>query len=98
MSNFISRLIGISNTRKSSHDKLATEEGLAYSPVTALRVGDMIDGPCMLDLVLRLERVGDTVRVTTNSGAEDYAPGDTVKAYRRVKHPRTGDYHLVLVR
>lgn len=66
--------------------------------MTALSVGDLIDGPLMLDLVVRIEHRGGTVRVTTNSGTEDYAPEDTVEAYRRVKHSRTGDYHLVLVR
>lgn len=98
MSNFISRLFGISNTRKSSPEKLDTVEESPCSPVEALRVGDLIDGPTMLDLVVRVERTGDTVRVTTNSGTTDYALGETVEAYRSVKHSRTGDYHLALVR
>ena len=52
----------------------------------------------MLDLVVRVERVGDTVRLTTNSGTTEHHEGDTVVAMRRVKHSRTGDWHLVPVR
>ena len=98
MSNFILRLFGISNTRKSSPEKLVTEEVSPCSPVTAIRTGDLIDSPTMLDLVVRVERVGDTVRVTTNSGTTEHHESDTVDALRRVKHSRTGDWHLVPVR
>ena len=98
MSNFILRLFGISNTRKSSPEKLDTVEVSPCSPVTAIRTGDLIDGPLMLDLVVRVERVGDTVRVTTNSGTTEHHETDTVHAMRRVKHSRTGDWHLVPVR
>ena len=88
----------ISNTRKSSPEKLDTVEVSPCSPVTAIRTGDLIDGPLMLDLVVRVERVGDTVRVTTNSGTTEHHETDTVHAMRRVKHSRTGDGHLVPVR
>lgn len=98
MSNFLSRLLQTSNTRKSSPEKSVTEETCNYSPVMALRVGDLIDSPTMLDLVVRVERVGDTVRVTTNSGTTEHHETDTVDALRRVKHSRTGDWHLVPVR
>ena len=98
MSNFILRLFGISNTRKSSPEKLVTEETCNYSPVTALCAGDLIDTPTMLDLVVRVERVGDTARLTTNSGTTEHHESDTVEALRRVKHSRTGDWHLVPVR
>ena len=69
-----------------------------YSPVTAIRTGDLIDGPLMLDLVVRVEREGDTVRLTTNSGTTEHHETDTVHAMRRVKHSRTGDWHIVPVR
>ena len=98
MSNFILRLFGISNTRKSSPEKLDTVEVSPCSPVTAIRTGDLIDGPLMLDLVVRVEREGDTVRLTTNSGTTEHHESDTVDAMRRVKHSRTGDWHLVPVR
>lgn len=88
----------ILNTRKSSPEKLDTVEVLSYSPVTALRVGDLIDAPTMLDLVVDVERAGDTVRLTTNSGTTEHHETDTVDALRRVKHSRTGDWHLVPVR
>lgn len=88
----------ISNTRKSYPAKLVTEETCNYSPVTALCAGDLIDSPTMLDLVVRVERVEDTVRVTTNSGTAEHHESDTVDALRRVKHSRTGDWHLVPVR
>lgn len=88
----------ISNTRKSSPEKLDTVEVSPCSPVTAIRTGDLIDGPLMLDLVVRVERVGDTVRLTTNSGTTEHHETDTVHAMRRVKHSRTGDWHLVPVR
>ena len=88
----------ISNTRKSSPGKSVTEEVSACSPVTALCAGDLIDGPTMLDLVVRVERAGDTVRLTTNSGTTEHHETDTVVATRRVKHSRTGDWHLVPVR
>ena len=86
------------NTRKSSPGKSVTEEVSPCSPVTALRVGDLIDGPLMLDLVVKVEREGDTVRLTTNSGTTEHHEDDTVDALRRVKHSRTGDWHLVPVR
>lgn len=86
------------NTRKSSPEKLVTEEISACSPVTAIRTGDLIDSPTMLDLVVSVERVGDTVRLTTNSGTTEHHKSDTVDALRRVKHSRTGDWHLVPVR
>lgn len=99
MSNFISRLFGISNTRKSSPEKLVTEETCNYSPVTALRVGDLIDSPTMLDLVVGVDLATDgTLTVTTTAGQTQYAHTDTVHALRRVKHSRTGDWHLVPVR
>lgn len=98
MSNFISRLFGISNSQKSSPGESVTEEVSPCSPVTAIRTGDLIDGPIMLDLVVKVEHLGEGVRVTTSAGPEEYALGETVEAYRRVKHSRTGDYHLVLVR
>lgn len=88
----------ISNIRKSSPGKSDIEEVSPCSPVMALRVGDLIDGPLMLDLVVRVERAGDTVRVTTNSGTTEHHEGDTVVALRRVKRSRTGDWHLVPVR
>lgn len=88
----------ISNTRKSSPEKLDTVEVSPCSPVTALCAGDLIDSPLMLDLVVRVERVGGTVRVTTNSGTTEHHETDTVHALRRVKHSRTGDWHLVPVR
>ena len=88
----------ISNTRKSSPEKLDTVEVSPCSPVTALCAGDLIDGPTMLDLVVRVERAGDTVRLTTNSGTTEHHESDTVDALRRVKHSRTGDWHLVPVR
>ena len=88
----------ISNTRKSSPEKLDTVEVSPCSPVTALCAGDLIDGPLMLDLVVRVERVGDTVRLTTNSGTTEHHETATVDALRRVKHSRTGDWHLVPVR
>lgn len=88
----------ISNTRKSSPEKLDTVEVSPCSPVTALCAGDLIDGPTMLDLVVRVEREGDTVRLTTNSGTTEHHESDTVDALRRVKHSRTGDWHLVPVR
>lgn len=88
----------ILNTRKSSPEKLVTEETCNYSPVTALCAGDLIDSPAMLDLVVRVERAGDTVRITTNSGTTEHHESDTVDALRRVKHSRTGDWHLVPVR
>lgn len=88
----------ISNTRRSSPEKLVTEETCNYSPVTALCAGDLIDSPTMLDLVVRVERAGDTVRLTTNSGTTEHHESDTVDALRRVKHSRTGDWHLVPVR
>lgn len=88
----------ISNTRKSSPAESVTEEVSACSPVTALCAGDLIDSPAMLDLVVRVERVGDTVRVTTNSGTTEHHETDTVHAMRRVRQYRTGDWHLVPVR
>ena len=88
----------ISNTRKSSPEKLDTVEVSPCSPVTAIRTGDLIDGPTMLDLVVRVESVGDTVHLTTNSGTTEHHESDTVHAMRRVKHSRTGDWHLVPVR
>ena len=88
----------ISNTRKSSPEKLDTVEVSPCSPVTAIRTGDLIDGPLMLDLVVRVEREGDTVRLTTNSGTTEHHESDTVDAMRRVKHSRMGDWHLVPVR
>lgn len=88
----------ISNTRKSSPEKLDTVEVSPCSPVTALCAGDLIDGPTMLDLVVKVEREGDTVRLTTNSGTTEHHETDTVVAMRRVKHSRTGDWHLVPVR
>ena len=86
------------NTRKSSPEKSVTEEMSPCSPVTALRVGDLIEGPRMLDLVVRVERVGTTVRLTTNRGTTEHHESATVVALRRVLHHRTGDYHLVPVR
>lgn len=88
----------ISNIRKSSPEELDIEEVSPCSPVMALRVGDLIDGPVMLDLVVRVEHDGTTVRLTTNSGTTEYHEGDTVDALRRVKRSRTGDWHLVPVR
>ena len=88
----------ISNSRKSSPAESVTEEVSPCSPVTAIRTGDLIDGPLMLDLVVRVEREGDTVRLTTNSGTTEHHESDTVDAMRRVKHSRTGDWHLVPVR
>lgn len=98
MSNCISRLFGISNATKSSPEKSGTAAESPCTPVTALCVGDLVDGPTMLDLVVRVERKGGTVRVTTNRGTTDYELGETVEAYRRTKHSRTGDYHLAPVR
>ena len=98
MLNFLSRLTTISNTRKSSPEKSVTEEQSPCTPVTALRVGDLIDAPTMLDLVVRVEHAGTTVRLTTNSGTTEHHEVDTVQAVRRVKHSRTGDWHLVPVR
>ena len=86
------------NTRKLSPGKSVTEEVSPCSPVTALCAGDLIDGPTMLDLVVRVEREGDTVRLTTNSGTTEHHETDTVHAMRRVKHSRTGDWHIVPVR
>ena len=74
------------------------QESTNGSPVTAIRTGDLIDSPTMLDLVVRVERAGDTVRLTTNSGTTEHHESDTVDALRRVKHSRTGDWHLVPVR
>ena len=88
----------ISNSRKSSPAESVTEEVSACSPVTALCAGDLIDSPAMLDLVVRVERVGGTVRVTTNSGTTEHHETDTVHAMRRVRQYRTGDWHLVPVR
>ena len=88
----------ISNTRKSSPEKLDIEEVSPCSPVTVIRTGDLIDSPTMLDLVVRVERVGDTVRLTTNSGTTEHHESATVDALRRVKRSRTGDWHLVPVR
>lgn len=88
----------ISNTRKSSPAESVTEEVSPCSPVMALRVGDLIDAPTMLDLVVRVEHTGTTVWVTTNSGTTEHHETDTVHALRRVKHSRTGDWHLVPVR
>lgn len=88
----------ISNTRKSSPAESVTEEVSACSPVTALCAGDLIDSPLMLDLVVRVERVGGTVRVTTNSGTTEHHETATVHALRRVRQYRTGDWHLVPVR
>ena len=88
----------ISNARKTSPEKLDTVEVSPCSPVTALCAGDLIDGPTMLDLVVRVEREGDTVRLTTNSGTTEHHETDTVHAMRRVKHSRTGDWHIVPVR
>lgn len=69
------------------------------SPVTALRVGDLIDSPTMLDLVVGVDLATDgTLTVTTTAGRTQYAHTDTVHALRRVKHSRTGDWHLVPVR
>lgn len=99
MSNFILRLFGISNTRKSSPEKLDTVEVSLCSPVMALRVGDLIDGPIMLDLVVGVDLATDgTLTVTTTAGQTQYAHTDTVHALRRVRHSRTGDWHLVPVR
>ena len=86
------------NTRKSSPEELDTVEVSPCSPVTAIRTGDLLDGPIMLDLVVRVERSGGAVRVTTNSGTTEHHETDTVHAMRRVKHSRTGDWHLVPVR
>lgn len=87
------------NIRKSSPEKSVTEETCNYSPVTALRVGDLIDGPTMLALVLSVDLGTDgTVTVITTEGQAQYAHTDRVQALRRVKHSRTGDYHLVPVR
>ena len=88
----------ISNSRKSSPAESVTEEVSPCSPVTALCAGDLIDGPTMLDLVVRVESVGDTVHLTTNSRTTEHHESDTVHAMRRVKHSRTGDWHLVPVR
>lgn len=98
MSIFTSLRNSISNTRKSSPEKLDTVEVSPCSPVTAIRTGDLIDGPLMLDLVVKVERKGDTVRLTTSSGTTEHHESDTVDALRRVKHTRTGDWHLVPVR
>ena len=98
MSIFTSLRNSILNTRKSSPAESDIEEVSTCSPVTALCAGDLIDSPIMLDLVVRVERVGDTVRLTTNSGTTEHHETDTVHAVRRVKHSRTGDWHLVPVR
>ena len=98
MSIFTSLRGMILNTPKSSPEESDTVEASPCSPVEALSVGDLIDGPTMLDLVVRVERTGGAVRITTNSGTTDYAMGETVEAYRRTKNSRTGDYHLGLVR
>lgn len=99
MSNFILRLFGISNTPESSPEKLDTVEVSLCSPVTALRTGDLIDAPTMLDLVVGVDLAADgTLTVTTTAGQAQYAHTDTVDALRRVKHSRTGDWHLVPVR
>lgn len=87
-----------SNSPKSFPAKLVTEEISPFSPVMALRVGDLIDGPLMQDLVVRVEHTAGGVLVTTNSGRTEYATGDTVRALRRVRSLRTGDWHLVPVR
>ena len=89
----------ISNTRKSSPEKLDTVEVSPCSPVMALRVGDLIDSPTMLDLVVGVDLATDgTLTVATTAGQTQYAHTDTVDALRRVKHSRTGDWHLVPVR
>lgn len=99
MPNFLSRLMMTSNTRKSSPAESVTEEVSPCSPVMALRVGDLIDSPTMLDLVVRVDLATDgTLTVTTTAGQTQYAHTDTVHAMRRVKHSRTGDWHLVPVR
>ena len=77
---------------------MVTEETCNYSPVTAIRTGDLIDSPTMLDLVAKVEHDGTVVRLTTNSGTTEHHESDTVDALRSVKHSRTGDYHLVPVR
>ena len=99
MSSFILRLFGISSTQKSSPAESDTEEVSACSPVMALRVGDLIDSPAMLDLVVGVDLATDgTLTVTTTAGQTQYAHTDTVDALRRVKHSRTGDWYLVPVR
>jgi len=96
MATLLRRLI--LNIRTSSETKSDIPEKSKCSPVTAIRTGDLIDAPTMLDLVVRVERAGDTVRITTNSGTTEHHESDTVDALRRVKHSRTGDWHLVPVR
>ena len=91
---FISRLITISNTRTSSGKKLDIEENVNCSPVTELRTGDLIDSPNMLDLVVKVEHLEDSVRVTTNAGTTDHPLDDTVHALRRTRDERTGDFNL----
>lgn len=99
MSNFILRLFGISNTPESSPEESVTVETCNYSPVTALHVGDLIDSPTMLDLVVGVDLATDgTLTVTTTAGQTQHAHTDMVDALRRVKHSRTGDWHLVPVR
>ena len=89
----------ISSIQKSSPEKLDTEEVSPCSPVMALRVGDLIDSPAMLDLVVGVDLATDgTLTVTTTAGQTQYAHTDTVDALRRVKPSRTGDWHLVPVR
>ena len=99
MSIFTSLRNSILNTRKSFPEKSVTEETCNYSPLMALRVGDLIDAPTMLDLVVGVDLATDgTLTVTTTAGQTQYAHTDTVHALRRVKHSRTGDWHLVPVR
>lgn len=89
----------ISSTRKSSPGESVTVEVSPCSPVMALRVGDLLDSPSMLDLVVGVDLATDgTLTVTTTAGQAQYAHTDTVRALRRVKHSRTGDWHLVPVR
>lgn len=89
----------ISSTQKSSPAESGTEEVSPCSPVTAIRTGDLIDAPSMLDLVVGVDLATDgTLTVTTTAGQAQYAHTDTVSALRRMKHSRTGDWHLVPVR
>lgn len=55
----------------------------------------MIDGPVMMDLVVKVERLEDSIRVTTNAGTTDHRLDATVPAMRSVRRSRTGDYYLV---
>ena len=56
----------ILNTRKSSPGESVTVEVSPCSPVMALRVGDLIDSPTMLDLVVGVDLATDgTLTVTT---------------------------------